>query len=242
MSKIVVHKYGSSVLADESRLEAVVDSIYGALRAGYRVVAVVSAMGDTTDTLIAEARQFGEGLDDSALAMLLSTGELRSASLLTMALARAGISSGVLDAAAIGLRTRGPSLDAEPLSVRTEWIESGFENRSVWVVPGFLGRDDQGQTTLLGRGGSDLTALFWRPNSGLSVFYSKMWMVSTKLTPIPRLSQFCGMRPCPGTRLYKSEAVCSSQKLWILLVVGNSISRCAHWEAVRGVPLGTSRF
>ena len=56
MSKLIVHKYGSSVLADESRLEAVVDSIYISLRAGYRVIVVVSAMGDTTDTLMFSSR------------------------------------------------------------------------------------------------------------------------------------------------------------------------------------------
>ena len=160
MTKLMVHKYGSSVLADESRLDAVVDSIYASIREGYRVIAVVSAMGDTTDTLLAEATAFGDGLDDTALAMLLSTGELRSAALLTLALARAGLAAGVMDAGAVELRTTGALLDAAPQSVSRSVIQDYFESQSVLVVPGFLGRGESDQTTLLGRGGSDLTALF----------------------------------------------------------------------------------
>ncbi len=160
MSKLIVHKYGSSVLFDESQLESAVDSIYASVRDGYRVIAVVSAMGETTDGLLEEAKSFGEGLDDGALAMLLSTGELRSASLLTFALGRAGVSAQVMDAGAMALRTAGSSLDAEPVSVGGELIRDRLERASVLVVPGFLGRGREGETTLLGRGGSDLTALF----------------------------------------------------------------------------------
>ena len=81
MSSIVVMKFGSSVLADKTQLAGVSDEIYRALRDGFRVVAVVSALGDTTDELV---EAFGEPtLSPEAYATYISTGELQSAALLT---------------------------------------------------------------------------------------------------------------------------------------------------------------
>ena len=105
MSSIVVMKFGSSVLADESQLGAVSDEIYRALREGCRVVAVVSALGDTTDELV---DAYGDqSLSSEGYATYIGTGELRSAALLTRELSRAGVFATLADASRARLITDG---------------------------------------------------------------------------------------------------------------------------------------
>jgi homoserine dehydrogenase len=111
---IRVLKFGSSVLSSRRDLSRALHEIYAELRDGKRVVAVVSAMGRTTQRLLADARRFGPRPDPEALALLLATGETRSVALLALALERAGISCTVLDPAQLGLLSRGEALDAHP--------------------------------------------------------------------------------------------------------------------------------
>src|SRR5207248_845652 len=66
----------------------------------------------------------------------------------------------LLDSDRVGLRTRGPLLDADPHAVNCGEIDAIFQDYSVAVIPGFVGRSEAGCISLLGRGGSDLTALF----------------------------------------------------------------------------------
>ncbi len=166
---VVVLKFGSSVLPHEGRLDDVVDEIGRFVARGHRVVAVVSALGSTTDDLIAHARTYSSTPPDDAVAALLATGELRSVALLGLALHRAGLEARVLDPAAIGLRTQGPTLDSQAVALDTAAIMRALEAVPVLVVPGFVGRCVKGgHTTLLGRGGSDLTALFIAAEIGAS--------------------------------------------------------------------------
>jgi homoserine dehydrogenase len=157
---ITVLKFGSSVLCCEADLSKAVQEIYRWTRDGHRVVAVVSAIGSTTDALLARARTYGANLSDEAVATLVATGEATSAALLTLTLERAGVHSVVLDEVRLGLRTRGPLLNAEPCAIDVPRLLSALENASVVVVPGFVGRQEDGTLSLLGRGGSDLTAIF----------------------------------------------------------------------------------
>jgi homoserine dehydrogenase len=157
--KITILKFGSSVLRSENDLPTVVHEIYRAWRDGERVIAVVSALGNTTDELQRRAENVCGQPDKSALAALLATGETVSSALLVMALKRAGIPARVFDAAEVGLRTVGGRLDAVPTAIDSARLASE-SRRGVVVMPGFAGRGESGDTTLLGRGGSDLTALF----------------------------------------------------------------------------------
>lgn len=159
LPEVVVIKFGSSVLRSTDDLPAVVHKIYGDVRRGRAVVAVVSALGGTTDQLLAQARALGAG-DDHATAALLATGEAASVALLALALARAGVPAHTADARALGLRTHGAVLDAEPVDVDVPAICRLLAARPVLVVPGFVGVDGSGRTALLGRGGSDLSAVF----------------------------------------------------------------------------------
>ena len=158
-NKITVLKFGSSVLRSEADLPSAVHEIYCHWRAGAQVIAVVSALGDTTDQLMRRAESWCQQPDRSALAALLATGESVSSALLGLALNRSGIPSRVLDPVQAGLRTAGSKLDADPIAVDAARLLAE-SRRAVVVLPGFVGRDERGDTTLLGRGGSDFSALF----------------------------------------------------------------------------------
>jgi homoserine dehydrogenase len=160
IDSIAVLKFGSSVLRDEQDVAIAVHEIYRQLRDGRRVVAVVSALGKTTDRLLAQAQSLCGSPEPAGLAALLATGEATSAALLTLALDRAGIPAALLDPWRVGLRTEGPLLDAEPLELNRREIFRILEQKPVAVLSGFVGQDTEGRTSLLGRGGSDLTALF----------------------------------------------------------------------------------
>ncbi len=160
LTDLVVLKFGSSVLRTEEDLPTAVSEIYRHLRAGHRVLAVVSAFAGTTDRLLARARYYCETPHPAAVSALLATGELTSTALLALHLERAGIPVRLLDVRQVGFVTRGPVLDAEPADVRADVLARALDEAPVAVLPGFIGTDEHGQTTLLGRGGSDLTALF----------------------------------------------------------------------------------
>lgn len=157
---IVVLKFGSSVLCSESDLPNAVEEIRRWTDSGHRVVAVVSAIGNTTDTLLARAKAYGSKVSDAAVAALLATGEATSAALLSLALDRAGIQSAILDETRLGLRTHGAVLNSEPVEINTVEVHRVFEHVPVVVAPGFVGRLPDGSISLLGRGGSDFTAVF----------------------------------------------------------------------------------
>ena len=158
--RVIVLKFGSSVLRSEADLPRAVHEIYRWLRDGYSVVAVVSAFGKTTDQLLASAREYSDQPPEGALALLLSTGEKRAAALLALALDRAGIPGSAFDPSRLGLRTSGRVLNAEPVRLNVGAIRKALDNSRVAVVPGFIGQMQDGRTSLLGRGGSDLSALF----------------------------------------------------------------------------------
>lgn len=158
-AQTVVLKFGSSVLRDKNDLPSAVHEIYRHWRNGFRVVAVVSAFGNTTNKLLQLANDVSPEAQHPAIATLVGTGEAASSALLTIALHRAGIPAKLLDPAQAGFRTVGNEFNSEPLAINIGRIESELQN-AVVVLPGFVGRNGRGDTTLLGRGGSDLSAVF----------------------------------------------------------------------------------
>ena len=157
---LTVLKFGSSVLRTENDFGVLVQEIRRWSSEKSRVIAVVSAIGKTTDRLMDQAVGYGEDLNQEGVAALASTGELASAALLTLALAKAGTAATILDPARLGLLATGPLLNAELSQVDEASLRLALGQFSVTVVPGFIARSGDGRTALLGRGGSDLTALF----------------------------------------------------------------------------------
>jgi homoserine dehydrogenase len=157
---IVVLKFGSSVLESIGDLPNAVHEIYRWYRQGAKIVAVVSAIGDTTERLIRESKQLSSTPEPWATAELLATGERTASALLGIALDRAGIPARVVNPREIGLEVSGEPLDGAPQAIDVARVNALLANYPVLIVPGFFGTDVSGRTQLLGRGGSDLTAVF----------------------------------------------------------------------------------
>ena len=158
--EISVLKLGSSVLQTQADLPGAVHEVYRDVRQGRRVVVIVSAIGDATNDLLADARRLKEHPAASHLAPLLATAETRASALLALALDRAGIPARLTDARGVGLEVRGPRLDAAPVSLDVGAVDRALDDTSVLVLPGFVATAPDGGVALLGRGGSDVTALF----------------------------------------------------------------------------------
>ncbi len=157
--RVIVLKFGGSVLTDEDRLRIAVHEVYRWRREGWKVVAVVSAFAGRTDELLASCQRDGVRADGHATAAILSCGERESAAKLVGCLDRVGVAAALLDPASIGLRAHGPALDAQPDTFDADRVRAALDAQGVVVVPGFLAIDDHGRTVTLGRGGSDLSAL-----------------------------------------------------------------------------------
>lgn len=158
---LLVQKYGGSSLGNPERISAVADRVAETARSRPLVV-VVSAMGDTTDDLIAVARQLSRRPDQREIDMLLSTGEQVSASLLAMALHERGCPAISLAGWQAGIRTDSSFSTARIRAVNAERIQHELAAGRVVVVTGFQGIGDETgwqEVTTLGRGGSDATAV-----------------------------------------------------------------------------------
>jgi homoserine dehydrogenase len=155
----IVLKFGSSVLRSVDDLPRAVEEIERHRTLDRAVIAVVSAIGTTTDDLMAKAHHISRHPEPSALALMVATGEDVAAAFLTMALENAGVPVALMEPVGIGLKCEGPPLDAIPCGLDVELVRRALSGGSVGVVPGFYGRGPDGKIFLLGRGGSDLTAL-----------------------------------------------------------------------------------
>ncbi len=157
--KIMVQKYGGSSVANAERIRAVADRIKKYVQDGYAVVVVVSAMGKTTDSLVALAAEITANPSKREMDMLLSTGEQVTISLLAMALHEIGIDAISYTGTQVRVMTDGNFTNAKIESIATDKIITSLEQNKVVIVAGFQGIDEEGNITTLGRGGSDTSAV-----------------------------------------------------------------------------------
>lgn len=156
---LIVQKYGGSSVASAERIKRVAERIARRAEAGDRVVAVVSAMGKTTDELISLASQVSSAPPAREMDVLLSTGEIVSSTLLTMALQDLGRDAVSLTGAQAGIRTDAVYGRARIAGINTERLEREVGAARVVIVAGFQGMSEDFDVTTLGRGGSDTTAV-----------------------------------------------------------------------------------
>jgi aspartate kinase len=160
---LIVQKFGGSSLADADRIRRVARRIARERAAGAQLVVVVSAMGDTTDELLALAGAVTEEPDERELDMLLATGEHQSATLVSMALHALGVPAISLTGAQAGISTDGRYGKARIANVEPQRVRDELAGGKVVIVAGFQGLSahaaDRLETTTLGRGGSDTTAV-----------------------------------------------------------------------------------
>ncbi|MFL6199523.1 MAG: aspartate kinase [Thermoanaerobaculia bacterium] len=158
MRRLVVQKYGGTSVLSTDRIRAVAGRVVAAKRQGCDVVVVVSAMGHTTDRLLALAREVADDPHRRELDLLLSTGETTSAALLAMAIRGLGEEAVALTGGQCGIVTNDVHTNARILRIHKARLRAELERGAVVVVTGFQGVSPEGEVTTLGRGGSDTTA------------------------------------------------------------------------------------
>jgi len=152
-------KFGGAAVATPEHFSRIADIIKARKREYSNVVIVVSAMGDTTDELIALAKRVNPYPPRREYDMLVSVGERISISLLAMALALKSIEAVSFTGSQSGIMTCSEHTEARIIDVRPHRILPYLESGNVVIVAGFQGVSEQGEITTLGRGGSDTTAV-----------------------------------------------------------------------------------
>src|SRR5919201_1509657 len=157
---LVVMKFGGTSVGDTERLKRVAQRCVAASEAGNRVVAVVSAMGKTTDDLIRLAHEISDHPEPRELDMLASVGERISCALVAMAIIDLGRKATSLTGSQAGVVTDSTHTKAKIVEVRARRIFEALDRGDIVLVAGFQGVSSESlDVTTLGRGGSDTTAV-----------------------------------------------------------------------------------
>lgn len=156
---LIVQKYGGTSVRDAERVMNVARRITDAYKAGNNVVVAVSAQGDTTDDLIAKAKEINPDASKREMDMLLATGEQISISLLAMAIEKIGCPVISFTGWQAGVQTDSKYGAARIKSIDTERIQNELDRKRIVIVAGFQGINKYDDITTLGRGGSDTSAV-----------------------------------------------------------------------------------
>jgi aspartate kinase len=156
---LIVQKYGGTSVGDADKIKNVARRIAARREKGDELVVVVSAMGHTTDDLIALAHQINPHPEDRELDVLLSTGETVSSTLMAMALHEMGLPAISLSGAQAGIGTESRFGRARILEVDPQRIQKELGEGKIVIVAGFQGITEEMDIATLGRGGSDTTAV-----------------------------------------------------------------------------------
>ncbi|TXD38189.1 aspartate kinase [Lujinxingia vulgaris] len=157
--KVIVQKFGGSSLSDLSKIRQVAEAIVATRERGYQVVAVVSAMGDTTDDLLGMANELAASPSRRELDMLLSVGERISMALMSIAIQARGHEAVSLTGSQCGIITTASHSNARIIDVRPFRVQDELAQGRIVIVAGFQGTSYRRDVTTLGRGGSDTTAV-----------------------------------------------------------------------------------
>ena len=156
---IIVHKYGGSSVATTEKILDIARYLGKVKDKGNEVVAVVSAMGKTTDGLIKLANEITENPDKREMDRLMSTGEQQTIALLSIALQSLGYPAISLTGRQAGIRTGGHHTKNRIEEIKGENIKKHLKEGKIVIVAGFQGVNEKGDVATLGRGGSDTSAV-----------------------------------------------------------------------------------
>jgi aspartate kinase len=156
---IVVQKYGGSSVADVPHVKRVAERVMRTRATGHDVVVVVSAMGHTTDELLALAKQVSPNPDRRELDMLLTAGERIATAVLSMAIRELGGDAISFTGSQSGIITNDRHVDARIIEVRPFRVQDELARHKIVVIAGYQGVSYRREVTTLGRGGSDTTAV-----------------------------------------------------------------------------------
>jgi aspartate kinase len=152
-------KFGGASLATAEQFDVVANLIAQKKNEYQRLAVVVSAMGKTTDELIALAKQVNPSPPQREYDMLISVGERISMALLAMALAKRGLSAMSFTGSQCGIITTEDHSEAKIFEMRPRRLFQSFEQGNIVIAAGFQGMSRAGEITTLGRGGSDTSAV-----------------------------------------------------------------------------------
>ncbi len=156
---LIVHKYGGTSVGDLKRIKNVALRVAKAKQDGNNIVVVVSAMSGETNKLIDFAKYFSDNPSKREMDMLLSSGEIVTASLLSIALQDMGIDAIAMSGQQAGIKTDNFHTYARIETINPTNMLKELDNNKVIIVAGFQGVNKDGAVTTLGRGGSDLSAV-----------------------------------------------------------------------------------
>ena len=156
---LIVQKFGGSSVANAERVMNVAKIVTDTYKQGNDVIVVVSAQGDTTDDLIAKAKEINAGAAKREMDMLMAAGEQISIALLAMAIEKLGCPSISLLGWQAGFLTNSVYSAARIKKVDTTRLKTEIGNKKIVVVAGFQGVNKYDDMTTLGRGGSDTSAV-----------------------------------------------------------------------------------
>lgn len=156
---IIVQKYGGTSVANIERIKNVARRVVKTKESGRDVVAVVSALGDTTDELLKKAYAITSHPSEREIDVLLATGEQVSTALLAMAIQALGYDAISFSGPQAGIVTDTAHTKARIVDLRTERIMRELKGGRIVIVAGFQGVTVDQDITTLGRGGSDITAI-----------------------------------------------------------------------------------
>ncbi|MGL4361822.1 MAG: aspartate kinase [Cellulosilyticaceae bacterium] len=156
---LIVQKFGGSSVANAERVFNVAKRVADTYKQGHDVVVVLSAQGDTTDDLIAKAKEISKNPSKREMDMLLTTGEQQSVALMAMALTELGLPAVSLNAYQVGMKTTSDYSNARLKKIKPNRIQREIERKNIVIVTGFQGINRFDDLTTLGRGGSDTTAV-----------------------------------------------------------------------------------
>lgn len=156
---LIVQKYGGSSVADAECMRRVARRILNTRDQGHRIVVVVSAMGDTTDDLIALARQITPDPSERELDMLMASGEQISSAILAMTLHACGAEAIAMSGPQAGIYTDAVHTKAKIRDIRPTRILEQLDRGRIVIIAGFQGLNPNEDIATLGRGGSDTTAV-----------------------------------------------------------------------------------
>ncbi|HIT89855.1 MAG TPA: aspartate kinase [Candidatus Merdenecus merdavium] len=156
---LIVKKFGGSSVADKERIYNVAKRCIEDYKKGHDVIIVLSAMGKTTDGLIAQAKEINPCASKRELDMLLTTGEQISVALMSMAMDALGVPAISLNAFQVAMRTTRKYGNSRLKKIDTDRIKHELDARKIVIVTGFQGINRYDDYTTLGRGGSDTTAV-----------------------------------------------------------------------------------
>ncbi|MNO21748.1 Aspartokinase [compost metagenome] len=156
---LYVMKFGGSSVGDTERMQRVARRIVEKQDEGHQVAVVVSAMGDTTDDLIDQAKLLSNNAPVREMDMLMTTGEQISIALLSIAINALGRKAVSFTGWQAGFRTESEFGRARIVDIRPERVKKALDEGSIVIVAGFQGMTEDGEITTFGRGGSDTTAV-----------------------------------------------------------------------------------